>query len=185
MKARLVLFVCLLVLVFLSLDGVKNALSKEEVKKEFTIESNITLAPDGDLDKNGQIDTGDIVRFTYTITNITDQDYSFATIKTNIDRKQLNFIHNVIGTASLDDDGKTIEIPNFRIAPNQTAAITFDARINYYTNEDPAIATEAELLGNDKKSIAKSSKKEIKAKRINKDKIPGMLKQQIKKESNQ
>lgn len=166
-------------------DGVKNLFNKGEVKKEFTIESNITLVPDGDMDKNGEIDAGDIVRFTYTITNTTDQEYSFATLKTNIDRKQLNFIHNVIGTASLDDDGKTIEIPNVRIAPNQTATITFDARVNYYTNEDPAIATEAEFVGNDKKSIAKSSKKEIKAKRINKDKIPGMIKQQIKKESSQ
>ena len=163
-------------------DGFKNLFNKEE---EFTIQSNITLVPDGDIDKNGEIDAGDIVRFTYTITNTTDQEYSFATIKTNINRKQLNFIHNVVGTASLDDDGKTIEIPNFRIASNQTATITFDARVNYYTNEDPTVITEAEFVDDNKNSIAKSVKKKIQARRINSERIQGFIKQQIKKEGSQ
>ncbi len=161
------------------IDGAKNLLTPQ--KKELKIDSGISLAPEGDVNKNGQIDAGDIVRFGYTLTNTTDKEYSFATLKTNINRKQLNFIHNITGTASLNDDGKTIEIPNFRIAPNQIATITFDARINYYTSEDPTIATSPEFSDSNKKSILKALKKEIKAKRINKDKIPGMLKQQIKK----
>ncbi|MBU3978751.1 hypothetical protein KJ980_07210 [Patescibacteria group bacterium] len=160
-------------------NGVKSLISP--AKKELKIDSSITLVPEGDVNKNGQIDAGDTVRFTYTLTNTTDREYSFATLKTNINRKQLNFIHNITGTASLDDDGKTIEIPNFRIAPNQIAAITFDARVNYYTSEDPTIATVPEFFDNNNRSIVKSLKKEIKAIRINKDKIPGMIKMQIKK----
>ncbi len=160
-------------------NGVKSFLSPQ--KKELKIDSGISLVPEGDVNKNGQIDAGDTVRFSYTLTNTTDQEYSFATIKTNINRKQINFIHNITGTASLDDDSKTIEIPNFRIAPNQIATITFDARVNYYTSEDPTIATVPEFFDNNKKSIVKSLKKEIKALRINKDKIPGMIIQRIKK----
>ncbi len=160
-------------------NGVKNIVSPP--KKELKIDSSISLVPEGDVNKNGQIDAGDTVRFSYTLTNTTDQEYSFANLKTNINRKQLNFIHNITGTASLDDNGKTIEIPNFRIAPNQTATITFDARVNYFTSEDPLIATTPEFLDNNNKSIVKSLKKEIRAKRINKDKIPGMIKLQIKK----
>jgi hypothetical protein len=155
-------------------NGVKNLISP--AKKELKIESNISLVPDGDVNKNGQIEAGDTVRFSYTLTNTTDREYSFSTLKTNINRKQLNFIHNITGASSLDDNGKTIEIPNFRIAPNQTAVITFDARVNYYTSEDPVIATVPEFFDNDNKSIVKSLKKEIKAKRINKDNIPGMIK---------
>lgn len=193
MKKKLLITICLLStsLLFVNpkqaqanifdniVNGVKDFFTP--TKKELKIDSNISLAPEGDVNKNGQIDAGDIVRFTYTLTNTTDQEYSFATLKTNIDRRQLNFIHNITGTASLDDDGKTIEIPNYRIAPNQIATITFDARINYYTSEDPTIATVPEFLDNNNKSIVKSLKKEIKVFRINKDKIPGMIRQQIKK----
>src|SRR3989344_4005121 len=157
--------------------GVKNLFDGD--KKEFTIEPSITLAPDGDIDKNGEIDAGDIVRFSYQLTNTTDKEYSFATLKTNIDRQRLNFIHNIIGTASLEDNGKTITIPNFRIGANQIATVTFDAKINYYSSEDPTITTEADFIDNNNQSAAKSLKKEIKAKRINEDKIPGMIKQQI------
>jgi len=161
------------------IEGAKNLFSPS--KKELKIESSITLVPEGDVNKNGQIDAGDTVRFSYTLTNTTDKEYSFATLKTNINRKQLNFIHSITGASSLDDNGKTIEIPNFRIPPNQTATITFDARVNYYSTEDPVIATVPEFLDNNNKSITKSLKKEIKAMRINKDKIPGMIKIQNKK----
>src|SRR5260221_91096 len=58
-----------------------------------SVDSKISLAEDGDVNKNGQIDAGDTVRFSYTVTNTTDKDQTFATLKTNINRKQLNFIH--------------------------------------------------------------------------------------------
>ena len=161
------------------LTGTKNLFSP--AKKELKIDSSITLVPEGDVNNNGNIDAGDTVRFSYALTNTTDKEYSFSTLRTNINRKQLNFIHNITGTASLDDDGKTIEIPNFRITPNQIATITFNARVNYFTSEDPIIATIPEFFDNNNKSIVKSLKKEIKAIRINKDKIPGMIKMQIKK----
>lgn len=166
-------------------DKVSDLFNGNAPRKELTIESKIELAPEGDINKNGQIEAGDIVRFTYVITNTTDKDHSLGTLKTNINRKQLNFIHNVTGTVSLNDDDKTITIPNFNIAANQVITITFDARLNYNTVEDPSIATEAEFIDTDKKSVAKSLRKEIRAKRILKDKIPGMTKQQFKKERTQ
>lgn len=175
--------------VFNALKGVGDAILGKDDKnikdKRFTIESGIALAAGGDINQNGEADAGDIVKFTYTITNTTDQEYSFATLKTNINRAQLNFIHNITGTASLNDDGKAIEVPNFRIGINQVATIAFDARVNYYTSEDPDISTEAEFFTEDQKSVAKSAKSALKAKRISKDKIPGMVTQQVMKEGNE
>lgn len=193
-KTKLLILICLLTIAFLFgvlkpahanilddvVDGVKNFLFPE--KKELTIDSDITLAPGGDVDNDGKIDAGDIIRFSYSIKNTTDEDYSFETLRTNINRKQLNYIHNVVGASSYEDDGKTIAIPYITIGANQTAEITFDARINYFSKEDPLITTEAELVSEDDKFLAKSEKKEITAKRIDKEKIPSMLKQ-VKQEN--
>lgn len=153
-------------------DGVKNLFNKE---KEFTIQPNITLAPDGDMDKNGEIDSGDIVRFTYTITNTADQEYSDGTLQTNIDRKALNFIHNVRGTPSLNDDGKTITIPNLHIRSLGELTISFDARINYYDDIDRNITTQAEYINHDKKSILKSNLKQIIGKKITSEKLKSAI----------
>lgn len=153
-------------------DGVKNLFNKE---KEFTIQPNIALAPDGDIDKNGEIDAGDIVRFTYTITNTTDQEYSDGTLQTNIDRKALNFIHNVRGTPSLNDDGKTITIPNLHIRSLRELTISFDARINYYDDIDRNITTQAEYINHDKKSILKSNLKQIIGKKITSEKLKSAI----------
>lgn len=141
-------------------DGIKSVFNKNDQNihdKKFTIESNITLAPDGDVNKNGEIDAGDIVRFSYVLTNTTDKSYSFATLKTNIDRKQLNFIHSLSGATGLMDDDKTINITNVRIEPQQTLVISFDVR-TLYRNDDISVSTEAEFENLDKKLIFKSSK---------------------------
>lgn len=166
-------------------SGVKSFIpGNDKVKSETTIDSSITLIPEGDVNKNGLIDAGDKIRFTYKIINTTDEDYPFGTIQTNIDRKKINFIHNVKGTVNLNDDGKTVTIPNFRISANQTANVSFDARVNYFITEDPSITTEAVFVNNSKKEIAKSQKREIKAKRIDKDKTPSMLLRKSKQENN-
>lgn len=73
------------------LDAVKALFSQGD-KKEFTIESDISLVPGGDENNNSQIDARDVVRFTYTIINPTDKSYAYASLKTNINRKQLNFV---------------------------------------------------------------------------------------------
>jgi predicted PurR-regulated permease PerM len=69
-------------------DNIKDFFNQGEDKnvknKEFTIEANIELAPDGDDNKNNEIDAGDIIRFTYIITNTTDEVYSYATLKTTL-----------------------------------------------------------------------------------------------------
>lgn len=144
------------------LDNLRNLLNQEDksVKnKEFTVESDISLAPEGDGNKNGEIDAGDIVRFTYTLKNITDKKYSFGTLKTNIDRTQFNFFHNVRGITNLVDDGKTIIIAHARVNAGETLIISFDAR-TLYGDDDKQISTEAEFYDSDSKQIAKSAKVE-------------------------
>lgn len=151
------------------LKDIKNLVNLESGK--LTIDSTISLAPDGDVEKNGEIDSGDIIRFSYTITNTSDKKYTFATFKTNIDRKQLNFIHNVQGTSGITDDGQTITIPNIRVEPSQILQINFDARINYYQDEDRTISTESEFTDDEKNLVAKSERKEVTAKKISPEKI--------------
>ncbi len=155
-------------------NGVKNLFTKEEDKnvknKEFTIDSQIELVPEGDEDKDGEIDAGDIIRFTYTLRNTTDQKYSFATLKTNIDRKLINHIHNIRGSTGILETDSTVSIPNFRIGSNEQRVISFDAIINYY-QEDKAIATEPEFVSFEKKSLAKSVRKEVKAKKLNAEEV--------------
>jgi len=163
------------------LEDIKN-LNPFAEKGNLTIDSNITLAPNGDVENNGEIDAGDIIRFSYTITNQSDKKYAFANLKTNIDRKQLNFIHNVQGTSGLTDDGQTISVPNLRIESSQTLTISFDARINYYQDEDRTIATESEFTDDGKNLVARSEKKEVKAKKINPEKIKSQMNNQEDKQ---
>lgn len=180
---KIFLLVLLPILLFFQIQSVHAAILDDFFKdiKNFinpgnlSIDSGITLAPGGDAANNGEIDTGDIVRFSYAITNTSDKTYAFTTVKTNIDRKQVNFIHNVQGTSGIIDDGETISIPNVRLDSSQSLEITFDARINYYQDNDRIISTESEFLDSDKKLIAKSSKKEVTARKINPDKINSIL----------
>lgn len=156
------------------LTGAKKLVSQEE--KNIILTSEIFLVPDGDVDKNGEIDAGDIISFKYTIKNQTDKEHSFATLKTGIKRNQIHFIHNITGSPSLDDDGKTIKIPNYRIRPNQETTVTFDARINYSETDDQKIETTAELLGSANELITDSPKKEVSARKNIKEKIPSFMK---------
>lgn len=167
-------------------DRVKDLVTPEanNVKdKVLTIDSAITLAPDGDVNKNGQIDAGDTITFTYNIQNNTDKKYAYATLKTNIQRDSLNYIRNVSGVTGLKDDGKTIEFPNLRVEPGMVKEINFDATVNYFTELDPIISTEPELVSEDKQFLLKSAKKEIEVKRIKKEEIPDQIQMFKKNES--
>lgn len=155
-------------------DNVKNFfIPKEDLNvknKEFNLESSISLAPEGDVNNNKDIDAGDIVRFKYVITNNTDADYDSANLKTNTERKQLNYIHNVNGATGLNDKGEFIEIPNVNVSSKGEVVISFDARINYY-QEDEVLSTQPEFLDKNKKSVVKTLKKEISAKKLSAEEV--------------
>lgn len=155
------------------IDTIKNIIIPQD--KNLSVTSKIDLTPNGDLDKDGKVDAGDTVRFSYTLTNKSEKKYSFATLNTNINRQQINFVHNVVGTANLNDDGKTITIPNLSLVPDQVINITFDARVNYTKNSDPLLSTEPELIDDKKQSIIKAEKYEIKVKRKSGENIQGMI----------
>lgn len=144
---------------------------KDKTKEEITMESKISLAPDGDIDKNNQIDAGDIVRFEYLITNNTNEDLTYATVETNVTRESINYIHNIYGVTGFDDDAKKITIKNLRVPKGLTVTIRFDARVNYFTDKDEAISTQPELLTKDKKSLVKIDKVSKEVKKISKEKL--------------
>lgn len=142
-------------------DRVKSIFSEKEdvriLKKELVIEPAITLVSDGDKNKNGEIDAGDVVRFIYKLTNTTEKDISLGTLNTHINRKQFNFIHNIQGTTNISDNGTSLEILNLNIYAGETLEISFDARtIN--TKDDISISTEPVLNDSDKKLVTKASK---------------------------
>ena len=62
-------------------------------------------------------------------------------------------------------------MPNLRINPGEELEISFNARLNYFTDGDKGISTEPEIITSDKKSLIRAGKKEIKAKRF-KGKLP-------------
>ena len=164
-------------------DNLKSLVTPTEKVKDkvLTIDASIVLVPDGDINKNGEIDAGDTITFIYNIQNNTDKKYAYATLKTNIQRDSLNFIHNVTGVTGLKDDGKTIEFPNLRVEPGMVKVISFDANINYFT-EDKLITSEPEFLTEDNKSVTKSSKKEIKATRLTVEGIESLTGPTIKRD---
>ncbi len=137
----------------------------------FSISSNISLAPGGDENNNGKIDAGDIVRFTYIVNNPTKTLYPFATLKTRLNLSMLNYIHNVTGATGYTDSNNTIDFPNFRILPQQTQIVSFDARTMYYTDADKTLTTQAEILTHDKKSLFKDSQTQKMIKKITKEKL--------------
>ena len=147
------------------IDDIKNLLTRSP--KELNLKSDIALAKDGDLDKNEEINAGDTVTFTFILSNPSDKKYSHTTLRTNIDRKSINFIHNIIGTSGLNDDGKTITIPNIKVAPSESITISFDARLNYFDENLKTISAEAELIDSAKKSLIKDKKVQINSKKSN------------------
>lgn len=159
---------------------VKEMLAPPE-KKALTIESSIRLAPGGDLNQNGQIDSGDSVTFAYKITNSTDNKYTFATLKTNVPRKQLNFVRNITGASGIKDTGETVNIANLRILPQSQQVISFDARVNYYQDSDKKLSTQAELVDAKGVSLLKTDKKEAIAKKLSKEEFSKFVKPAVTK----
>jgi hypothetical protein len=144
-------------------DGIKNIFSPQptQVKKELTITSKIELTPNGDINNNGKITSGDILKFTYTITNLTDTPYPLLILQTNLDTSILNNISNIQGAASVDENDKTISIPNINIAKNQIRTISFEAQINFNKNKDMSLSTEPKLVDQIGKDVATHQKQNV------------------------
>lgn len=166
------------------LDNIKDFLSIDDnsaKSKEFTLESQIELVPEGDENKDGKIDAGDTVIFKYIIKNSTSTPYQFVTLRTNINRINLNFIHNIKGTSSLSDQKSTIDIPNLFIKPNQDLEVSFEARVNYFDDADHTLFTQPELISSSKQKLFTSPQFGIKAKALPKGRIPSSVFRQIRK----
>jgi hypothetical protein len=135
-----------------------------------TVDSSITLTED--LNKNGQIDAGDTVKFSYFISNTTNTEYKLATLKTNLDRTKINFIHNLNGGSGMQDDGQTINFPNLNIAASQQLNVSFEASVNFDPSSDQIVATQPELVTADNQSIKGSDKKEVTVKKNSSNEAP-------------
>jgi hypothetical protein len=128
-----------------------------------TVTSQIALAPNGDINHNGQISAGDTITYSYTIINTTNTSYKFVTLRTNIDTKVLNNISNVQGTVSLDQNNNTITIPNISLDKNQVRKISLDAQINFDDANDHHITTQPVLVDQNGKTVATGTTQSITA----------------------
>lgn len=149
--------------------GSVNTVKDFFVKKEVSIDSDIALVSRGDINKNGQIDSGDLIQFTYTIKNTTKDTYKFSTLKTNIDANSLNSLGNLQGAVNLGKSDGNILLTNLEIRPSQVRIIKFEARINLDKRSNHTIVTEANLLDDKNQSIAKAKKEAVEAKKMNVD----------------
>jgi hypothetical protein len=159
-----------------------GSLFKKEAPKAVTLEADIKLNPEGDLNKNGQIDSGDTVTFSYKITNTTDKSYPYSTLKTNVPKEKLNELKDTFGMTGIIEDGHTVTVPNLRVLPNGIISLEFDADINFTDQTDISIRTEAELVDETGSSVTKSSKKEVKAKKLSQEEFDKYV--NIKREAN-
>jgi len=125
-----------------------------------TIDALITSIED--VNHNTIMDGGDMVKVSYHITNPTNQDFPFTRIETNLNRDTLNFIHNVQGTGSIVDTGKTITIPNFYLPASQERDISFEARLDYSDGQELTLMTIPEIFTRDNHSLAASGSKTFK-----------------------
>jgi hypothetical protein len=145
-------------------DGVKNNVKNLlhiDGANTLSLTSFISLAPKGDLNKNGKIDAGDTLRFTYMIKNQKSDTYKFTTLDTNVDTRYLNSIRNLQGVMSVNSSGNTLSFPNISLRPNQQRTISFDATINFYKDKDLTVNTTPELIDANKKSLAKAQNQHV------------------------
>jgi len=140
------------------LNSIKNTFSPSQ---QLSISSKIDLAPNGDLNKNGQITAGDTIKFTYVLSNITGNSYSFATLKTNINTTILNSLSNIQGTTSINDANHTITIPYVHLNPDQQLTISFTAQTNFNKDSNQTLSTQPEIIDQNNKSLATGQKQEV------------------------
>lgn len=159
------------------IEKVKDVFKKDDNIKNNTlsVESSITIAPGGDENRNNTIDNGDMIRFSYTITNTTPQDIKFGTFKTNIQKDKVNFVHNLYGVSGLDYVDNSIVFPNFKLKAGATGTIRFDARVNYDV-QDIDLSTEPEILDLASKSLVKSDKINVHSNKLIKEEITKKIK---------
>lgn len=117
------------------------------------VEGGIELPARGDLNQNGQVDSGDTLIFHLRIINRSNAEHTFATLDTGIATSLLYDIWNLRGAGSLDDEGGTITIPNLHIAPRAQLTISFEGTLKYFTETEPEIAINPRLLKKDKQQF--------------------------------
>jgi hypothetical protein len=150
------------------INGVRSVFSSPTNDKP-SITSDISLVSNGDLNHNGKIDSGDTVKFSYTITNPTKNNYQFADFRTNINGKVLNEINAVQGVASLRDDKGILDIPNFSLLANQVRKVSFEAKVNFSEDKDISLSTQPELFDRNVREIVLGEKKEVTAIKMDKE----------------
>lgn len=157
------------------ISGAKSFFVGITEKKELTIESNITLVSEGDLNKNGEIDSGDTVKYSFNIANKSDKTYKTSQLNTNINTEDINSISNIKGVVSLDDSKKTIVIPNLLFNSNQFRSVSFEAKVNYFKDNNKTLSSEAELVDDTNKTVHKAAKKDTLVKKMDEERFNKLL----------
>ncbi len=134
-------------------QGQIQAAPKALSKVGLQLKSNIELAEAGDYNGNGSIDSGEMVRYSFTLQNTSAQSSRSVTVDTGILKADVLGIQDITGvTGYVVQDGK-VRLTNIVVEAGQTKAMSFKAYI-VLTNTDrkliyhPALidATKAKVL---------------------------------------
>lgn len=96
-----------------------------------SVEERYTLASGDPKNGDSKISGGNIVTFSFVLTNSSNQAARSVTLDTGISRKLLAFIQNVHGTTGISQDTPTVVLKNIVLLPDETQKISFDAQTLY------------------------------------------------------
>lgn len=94
-----------------------------------SIDGAYTLAKQGDLNKDGRVDGGDKVTFTFNITNKSKQAARTVTLDTGIDKTKLYGISEVKGSTGVETADNALLFKNIVLLPNTTQNLSFEAQV--------------------------------------------------------
>lgn len=119
-----------------------------------TVEGKISLIPEADYNRPGEIDAGDTVALIIQISNTGNQDYTLAALSTGIDASLIHDFWNLRGADSLTEENGTLVFKNLRVPANASTVVAVEATVDYFTEGQLHLQLTPELRSSDGQLIS-------------------------------
>lgn len=142
-KGRIVLYVILVatllvavgITLFKPKSGSTLTYTKHLSSKGISLNGTYATVRDGKNNTSTKVNAGDIVTFSFVLTNKGDQAARGVSLNTGISNKLLTYVQNIHGTTGVSETTPMITIQNIVLLPNETQKISFDAQLLYSPND--------------------------------------------------
>ncbi len=111
-----------------------------------TITSAISLAEEGDVHKNGVIDSGDTITLHFTIQNNSRVAYPFSTLQTGLNSVALHRFWNLQGTTGIVQENNTVKFANVSVEPYSQITLSTDATVTIFLEGNIHLALSPQLI---------------------------------------